>query len=143
MLPDISKGGGKVGEDIGFRILKDPLAKAVSTDGTADVADEHKYGGVVFMLQAGEDGILEFAGRIKITPRFHFVNVGNNEVAEGIVGIVPVDEGKIIFVSTKAVYFFDFGEKLSFNVRQFCQFFHFGNIFRIWVLQVLLFREFM
>ena len=93
VLPDIGKGGGQIFEDVFAGLQEDPFTEAVSADGAADVADEEQSGRVIFMFEAGENGEFVFFGGIEFAPFVEFVDVGDDEVPDGIVGIFPVDEG--------------------------------------------------
>lgn len=93
MLSDVVEGSGQIFEDVLTGLEEYPFAEAISADGAADVANEEQGGGVIFMFEARQDGIFFFVGGIEFAPFIEFVDVGNNEVSDGIVGIFPVDEG--------------------------------------------------
>ena len=67
------------------------------------------------MFETGQDSIFVFFGGIEFAPFIEFVDVGNNEVPDGIIGIFPVDEGQIIIVGAEAVDFFDFVKLVAFG----------------------------
>ena len=115
MLSDIVKGGGQVLEDILTGLQKDAFAETVSTDSAADIADKQQGGGMIFMFEAWQDGVFVLLGWIELAPFIEFVDVGDDEMPDGIIGIIPVDQGQIIIVGAEAVVFFDFGELVTFG----------------------------
>ncbi len=55
------------------------------------------------MFEAAGFGIIVFAGGVELPPGLQFVLVGDDDATNGVLRIVPVDEGVVVLVAAKGV----------------------------------------
>ena len=98
MFAEIVAGGVRIGKDFFLFVNENAFTKAITTDAAADVTDKQQCSGVIFVLEAGHYGVIFFTGRIERAPVFEFTGIRNDQFANGIVGVGPVDQREIVII---------------------------------------------
>ena len=114
VVPQISQGGGQVSQIFLLGVYEDSLAETVTAYSFTHVADQHQDGGVVLMLETGDDRIGFFVGRIKPAPFLDLLCIGYYDSPYRVVRIVPVDEREIVVIAAKSEFVRDLPEPGSF-----------------------------
>jgi len=97
----------------------------------ADIVDKQKSGVLVLVFEAGSFGIKFLVGRIETAACGKFAFVRDDDTADGVVGIVPVDEGKIVLVGSEGEGIAHFPEIQPLFSGQSLYFIESGNVFRV------------
>jgi hypothetical protein len=55
------------------------------------------------VLEAREPGVGALLRGVQVAPLLQFAGMGHHDAADGVVGVVPVDEGEIVFVGSEGI----------------------------------------
>lgn len=102
VFADVIEHGGDITEDFLLWMDEDPLAEAVPADALTDIADQQEDGRIVFVLHAGQNGIPLLVGRVQAAPGFQLIHVRNDETADRVGRVVPVDQRQVIIVGSES-----------------------------------------
>lgn len=96
MAADIGNHLIGMGQNFFFGQADEPFAKAVAAVHGAEIGGEQQRSLGIFMLQPAHFGVALFAGGIEAAVGEHFPAAGHGHFANGIIGIVGIDEGKVV-----------------------------------------------
>ena len=116
-----------------YIISKQPFPKAKTAVGATDFRNEQQRRGRVFMLTAWRY-IVDALIRGIETPIFVELRFAwNREFANGIIGIIPMDQSLVIIVQSENERLGNRRQSASFLFRQFVYLLQVGEIFRMHV----------
>ncbi len=98
---DILKPCRYILDGLALAIDKKPFPETEPADAAADIGQEKQAGLGIFVLEAREFCIIFLAGRVQATPAFEFAGIGNDDPAERVVPVFPVNQGQVIVIGTE------------------------------------------
>jgi len=92
----------KVSQVFVLRVDEDALTEAVPADPVAHITNQQKRRRRIFMLEPGHYAIGFLVRRIKPAPFVKFLKVGDDQLSDRIVRVVPIDKRQIIVAAAKS-----------------------------------------